>query len=178
MTPAVGYRVMDVLVNGASVGATTAYTFRNVRANQTIGVIFMPIAPTIFTITAEAGDGGEIEPSGEIKVGAGGSQKFDITPDAEHIVDDVEVNSQSMGPLDEYTFSNVQSDGHISVKFRLRGDVDGDGRVNAKDAILTLRIAAGLITPDERQRKAADMSGDGVVKSNDAILVLRVAAGL
>ena len=40
ITPASGYRVLDVLVNGASVGAVTNYTFAPVHANQTIAASF------------------------------------------------------------------------------------------------------------------------------------------
>jgi hypothetical protein len=40
ITPATGYRVASVLVDGASVGAVTSYTFSNVRANHTISASF------------------------------------------------------------------------------------------------------------------------------------------
>jgi len=59
-----------------------------------------------------------------------------------------------------------------------KGDVNGDGRVRANDAILSLRIAAGLVDVTPEQKCAADMNDDGEVKSNDAILILRRAAGL
>jgi hypothetical protein len=45
ITPAAGYCVQDVLVNGSSVGAVTTYTFNNVQANQTISASFVA-APT------------------------------------------------------------------------------------------------------------------------------------
>ena len=60
----------------------------------------------------------------------------------------------------------------------IKGDINGDGRVRSNDAFLTLKIAAGLIEPTERQFKAADMNGDKKIRSNDAFLVLRKAAGL
>ncbi|MBD3184125.1 tandem-95 repeat protein [Candidatus Poribacteria bacterium] len=60
----------------------------------------------------------------------------------------------------------------------LLGDVNGDGTVRSNDAILILRIAAGLMTPTDSQRLAADVNQDGNIRSNDAILVLRIAAGL
>ncbi len=60
----------------------------------------------------------------------------------------------------------------------IRGDVDGDGQIRANDAILTLRIVAGLASVDESQKWAADMNGDGEVKADDAILILRKAGGL
>ncbi len=59
-----------------------------------------------------------------------------------------------------------------------KGDVNGDGRVRANDAILSLRIAAGLVDATPEQKCAADMNDNGEVKSNDAILILRRAAGL
>lgn len=40
ITPDCGYEITDVLVNGASVGAVTSYTFTNVQSDQTIQVIF------------------------------------------------------------------------------------------------------------------------------------------
>jgi hypothetical protein len=40
ITPATGYRVASVLVDGASVGAVTSYTFSNVTANHTISASF------------------------------------------------------------------------------------------------------------------------------------------
>ncbi len=60
----------------------------------------------------------------------------------------------------------------------IKGDVNNDGRVRSNDAILALRIATGLMSPDEFQKWAADMNDDGKIRSNDAILILRKATGL
>ncbi|MGH7456364.1 MAG: cohesin domain-containing protein, partial [bacterium] len=59
-----------------------------------------------------------------------------------------------------------------------RGDVNGDGFVNAADAILTLRIAAGLLDPTPEQFAAADVDANGHVESFDASCILRRAVGL
>jgi hypothetical protein len=59
-----------------------------------------------------------------------------------------------------------------------KGDVNNDGDVNSGDAILTLRIAVGSITPTSWQGCAADMDGTNGVTSADAIAILRAAAGL
>ena len=42
MTPATGYHVADVLVDGVSIGAATTYTFPPVTANHTIAATFAP----------------------------------------------------------------------------------------------------------------------------------------
>jgi hypothetical protein len=40
ITPNAGYQVSNVIVNGASKGAITSYTFSNVTANHTINAYF------------------------------------------------------------------------------------------------------------------------------------------
>ena len=60
----------------------------------------------------------------------------------------------------------------------LIGDVNGDGRVNARDARLVLRYAAGLADETEIDLTAADYNGDGRINARDARAVLRAAAGL
>jgi hypothetical protein len=54
ITPASGYRVADVLVDGVSVGAVTTYTFSNVTANHAIAASFAanaPVVPTPVTLS-------------------------------------------------------------------------------------------------------------------------------
>ncbi len=60
----------------------------------------------------------------------------------------------------------------------IKGDVNGDGEVRSNDAMMALRIAAGLMIPTEYQQWAADMNDDGKVRANDATSILRKAAGL
>jgi Tol biopolymer transport system component len=70
-------------------------------------------------------------------------------------------------------------DGTVKVKQAcIKGDVNGDGNIKSNDATLILRIAAGLLEPNDYQKCAADFNGDGKIASNDAMLVLRKAAGL
>ena len=58
----------------------------------------------------------------------------------------------------------------------IRGDVNGEGAVNAADALLALRIAAGKFTPTPRQRAACDVNGDEDCNAGDASLILCYAA--
>jgi len=57
ITPAAGYHVQDVLVNGGSVGAVTAYTFPAVHANQTIAASF---AINTYTLTLGTSGSGSV----------------------------------------------------------------------------------------------------------------------
>ena len=56
---------------------------------------------------------------------------------------------------------------------RLLGDVDGDGKVSAKDSLLIQRYVINLRKLDETQQKAADVNGDGKVTAKDALEILR-----
>ncbi len=66
----------------------------------------------------------------------------------------------------------------LTVRYAIWGDVNGDRKVNCRDARLILMYAAGLITEDDLDLTWADVNGDGKVNSRDARLILRLRAGL
>ncbi|NMB79971.1 MAG: hypothetical protein GYA23_12860, partial [Methanomicrobiales archaeon] len=116
MTPESGYVVAEVLVDGVSVGAVTSYTFTNVQASHTIAVSFTPIT---YTITATAGAGGTITPSGAVSVDEGANQAFAIAGSTGYHIVDVVVDGGSVGPVTSYTFTNVVADHSISATFAI-----------------------------------------------------------
>ncbi len=60
----------------------------------------------------------------------------------------------------------------------LKGDVDGNGVINSRDALIALQISAQLIVPNAQQLCAGDINEDGSVMANDAIRILRKSVGL
>ena len=70
-----------------------------------------------FTITATAGPGGEIKPSGAVEVNAGENQAFEIIPSAGFVINDVLVDGDSVNAVESYTFENVEDDHTIHVSF-------------------------------------------------------------
>jgi hypothetical protein len=70
-------------------------------------------------ITAGAGAGGSISPTGSVVVNYGNSQTFTITPNTGYHVVDVMVDSVSQGAITEYTFENVTTDHTISTSFAI-----------------------------------------------------------
>ena len=116
ITPNANYHVADVLVDNASVGAVTSYTFTNVTANHTISASF---AINTHTITASAGANGGISPSGAVIVNHGANQPFTITPNANYHVADVLVDNASVGAVTSYTFTNVTANHTISASFAI-----------------------------------------------------------
>lgn len=119
ITANTGYRISDVRVNGSSVGAVTTYAFTNIQANQTIAASFtLSSAPTsTYTITASAGAGGTISPSGSIVLSKGTSRTFTITPNAGYKVSTVYVDGSWKGAKTSYTFSNVVANHTIKAVF-------------------------------------------------------------
>ncbi|MFM8560110.1 MAG: beta strand repeat-containing protein, partial [bacterium] len=70
-----------------------------------------------FTITASAGAGGSISPSGSVSVAPGGNQTFTITPNAGFAIADVLVNGSSVGAVASYTFNSVGANQTIAASF-------------------------------------------------------------
>ena len=58
------------------------------------------------------------------------------------------------------------------------GDVNGDGKINTLDAMLTLRAAVGIESLDVIQTIRADIDGNGKINTMDAMMILRRAVGL
>ena len=58
------------------------------------------------------------------------------------------------------------------------GDANGDGKINTSDAVIILKLAAGMTQLDETQQKAADTNHDGKVNTSDAVRILKYAAGM
>lgn len=118
MNPARGYEVAEVLVDGASVGYATVYTFTKISADHTISVSFQPTTVTQYTITATAGANGAISPAGEVIVNEGESRMFVMDPADGYVVGNVEIDGVSEGALLAYTFTDVYENHTIAVTFK------------------------------------------------------------
>ncbi|MEW6219056.1 MAG: hypothetical protein AB1634_05900 [Thermodesulfobacteriota bacterium] len=117
ITPAPGFRIVDVLADGRSVGAVSTYTFRGVQAGHQLVARFGPEAA--YTITATAGSYGAIAPSGTVTVAGGAAQEFRILPSQGYEVADVLVDGASVGPRTAFRFSEVSASHSIEALFRL-----------------------------------------------------------
>jgi len=93
------------------------YTFSNISSDHTIQASFAPSSMQ-FVITATAGKGGTISPSGDVIVNYGSSQTFTITPDPNYHILDVLVDDVSVGRVSTYTFENITSYHTIEAVFR------------------------------------------------------------
>lgn len=100
ITPQERYHLMDVLVDGVSVGAVSTYTFENVTSDHTLAAVF---AINTYTLTATAGAGGSITPEGVVTVNYGENQTFTITPDAGYDIAEVLVDDLPVAELETFT---------------------------------------------------------------------------
>ena len=114
ITPAANYHIADVEVDNVSQGAIASYEFTNVTAPHTIEASF---AVDTNDITASAGEGGSISPSGTVSIDYGASQSFSITPAANYHIADVEVDNVSQGAIASYEFTNVTAPHTIEASF-------------------------------------------------------------
>jgi hypothetical protein len=107
ITPNGCYRILDVKVDGTSIGAAGTYTFTNVTSNHTIDATF-EASPNTITVTQPSN--GVISP-GTLDVTCGGSQTFNISSGGVngacyHVVN-VTVDGVAQGAMSSYTFNNV-----------------------------------------------------------------------
>ena len=78
--------------------------------------IQIPVAK--YTITATAGANGSISPGGAVRVAAGGSQTFTISPSSGYVIDTLKVDGLEVTATTSYTFSEVNSNHTIEVSFK------------------------------------------------------------
>ncbi len=119
ITPTLGYVVETLVVDSVSIATSTSHTFTNITANHTIDATFslIPPPPGTFAITATAGTGGSISPSGVTIVTQGNNQSYTITPNSGYRIATLTVDSVSIATSTSYTFTNVQTNHTIDATF-------------------------------------------------------------
>ena len=129
---------LQELVN-AGKQLTTASSQTDVDAKKAEITAKIADIQTQFTITATAGNGGKIAPTGATKVYKGTSKAFTITPNDGYHVDSLTVDGTAVDVVTEYTFSDVTTNHTIAVTF-------------AKDAMTIAKenLLAAINTANER----------------------------
>ena len=114
ITPAQGYYVSALLIDGVTNAAANSYTFVNVNEHHTIEPVFTRYN---YEITVNAGHGGTITPAADVWVLWGEQQSFDITADNCYHIDSVFVDGMYYGNIDHYTFYHVTTPHEIAATF-------------------------------------------------------------
>ncbi|WP_273396092.1 S-layer homology domain-containing protein [Thermophilibacter mediterraneus] len=92
-----------------------------------------PPSTRYYEITATAGEGGSISPSGTHSYAAGSDVTFTITPDEGWTVGDVTVDGVSYRQLGSYTFEDLDDDHTISVTFMRGSDPTSPDETGVSD---------------------------------------------
>jgi hypothetical protein len=124
--PDPGYHIDTIIIDGEPYGRTPEYTFPGSCENHTITATF---TLDTYSIVSSAGDGGSIDPPGEICVDHGANQTFTIIADSGYQVSDIlidgapfEVSSRVVStPAEqdsrEITFRNVTGNHTLQAVF-------------------------------------------------------------
>ena len=124
-----GYKFPDGLTPTVGAGTTSAgWITESGSGNLLVFAVTFDdtgAAPTSYTITATAGSGGSISPSGAVSVAAGGNQTFTITPNSNYSISSVTMDNVSQGAVTSYAFTNVSAAHTISASFTYTGGDSG-----------------------------------------------------
>jgi len=112
-TPIASYKFVNWSGDATGSGSSVTVTM---NSNKTVTANF---AINYYTVTASAGTGGSISPSGAITVNYGSSKSFTITANAGYKISSVTVDGSSVGAVSSYTFSNVTSNHTINASFTI-----------------------------------------------------------
>ena len=160
ITPATGYRISDVKVDGSSVGKLSSYTFQNITSNHTIEAFFEIIN---FVIDGSAGSGGKIEPQGKVAIAYGSSKTFKITPDAGYKISEVLVDGKSLGSINSYTFTSITSDHSIKALFERAGTT----------VTVVLKIGDPNIVIDGKAKSIDEQGTKPIIRNSRTLVPIR-----
>lgn len=162
---------------GDSFVYTTALTDSERQQLETYLVNRLTTSGPTFTITASAGAGGVISPSGVVSVSSGGSQTFAITPNAGFAISAVTVDGTGIGAVGSHSFTNVTADHTIAATFVATGNTPPtistvpDQSITANTATAALAFAVGdPQTPATDLTVTADSSNTALVPKANIIL--------
>jgi hypothetical protein len=113
ITPLEGYQVVEVLVDGTSVGATTGCSFDDPSANHTVEAFFTPL-PSGVTIVRHYGGSVSVSPDG---------LTLTVTPMEGYRIQDVLIDGASVGVVRTYTLAGPGTAHKVEATFAASQDV-------------------------------------------------------
>ncbi len=152
-TPNTGYHFVHWLEDGVEVTTEEEYSFV-VKEDRSFLAIF---DLNTYIITSSFTGNGGIEPFGEVEVTHGEDMTFQVAPAPGNHIVDVEVNEESVGPVEEYTFENVMEDNQTIhavfdiSKYDVEISIEGNGTAEPDGTVEVPHGESLLIafTPDE-----------------------------
>jgi hypothetical protein len=143
----------------------------------------LTVNPATLTVTATAGTGGSITPTGVISVPSGSAQGFTITPATGYSIADIMVDGVSQGAISSYSFTNVTASHTIDATFAVNTYVlttsvsAGSGTIAVSPAATAYNhgTSVQLTANPASQWIFAGWSGDCAGTANPYSLVMNAA---
>ena len=107
-------------INGKTLNATGSFKENTIPGGGGGGGSVI----STFVITASAGEGGTISPTGRVSVNLNANKQFTIKAKDGYVIADVLVDGVSVGAVSSYTFERVNKNHTISVTFKEAEAVD------------------------------------------------------
>ncbi len=127
----------------------------------------------IYTLQAEAGENGNISPSGKLEVLEGSEQTFYFSPDSLFYVSALIIDEDTLTYTDtSYTFNNLKADHSLKVLFS--DDLTGVSNVIAQDLAIypnPVRSVLNISGIESAELEIYNMNGQVVYKSSHTITV-------
>ena len=167
MTPATGYVLTKVMVDGKSVGPVAEYTFPPIKKSHTIRAYF---AKQKFVVTAAVVVGkGALAPKGKVKVLYGGKKTFTASPRkglmATFKLDDVKVAEGKLNKPVKYTIRNVIGNHQLNAYFTDKALPDSSTSLS----ITPIGLGESILVTDQ-----SSIAVNGVADSNVGISKVEV----
>ncbi len=111
-----GYRLTSLKINNTEVENGAYFTVG--KSAIIINASYERMPEESYTISAVAGKGGMITPSGDTEVLRGMNQAFRIQANSGYEIENVKVDGKSVGAVSDYTFSKVMENHTIEALFQ------------------------------------------------------------
>lgn len=114
-----GYVLNSITAGGVSITPSSgSFTLTNIGSDKQVNITTKEKEKPKFTISATAGLGGKVTPSGEIIVTEGQDQTFGIVSNPGFLQDILKINDVAVPSTNSYTFLNVTSNAKLDATFK------------------------------------------------------------
>lgn len=160
--PAQGQQIVDVRINGNSVGAVSKYELKNIRSNTIVDAVFSNIAVPVYTLTSKVINPkeGSVSPTC-VRVTKGSNHDFNFYPNSKNcVIIDIQTGPKkvteeeqekaltSIGTPEKYIFTDVKADSVIVVTFDCPTAIEA---IDVPDYMIYTEDKAVVVNPDNQQ---------------------------
>ena len=154
-----GFEVKDFTIDGVSDGSKLEHVLTDIHAPVEIGIFIFGYVNG-YTVTASAGSGGSITPSGESIVAEGDDIKFILSPRSSYAVSHILLDGERVNVSGRtYTLTDVRDNHTVQAVFKYVG---GGGSSDHRPVLKSIEVS-GTFDTDYTVGQKFDSSGMVVI---------------